>query len=275
MIVVPAHSTKPAPHVPPQNPAAWDLWRGCVCFLPLWEGAGQRLVDLSGHGQGVSTIDGTYSWDSHRGLVFDGSTTGAAINASAELIDLPTTYNMTAAAYMRPGAAKSGCAAFCWSGEDDVIFNVNDRNAGSGGLRLFWRDLGSNIINETGADQDGIWQLLTFVSRAANDHRVYRNADLIGSSSNTGTAGPFDDLFLGYNGTAAYCPGCVASFMVWNRALSPDEIATLAADPFCMIRPQEEVPIWLPSAPPAGATGAMFKGTELGNPLMRGMIHVT
>lgn len=111
-------------------------------------------------------------------------------STNATVLALPPTYNWALVGWFKPDTYDAGRESAGWDGTDDLYLYAND-TTGSGGPRVFWRGLGSNILTSNIGSVAGSWSHLAVVSRASNDHELYRNAVSIATSSATGTAGPF------------------------------------------------------------------------------------
>ncbi len=144
---------------------------------------------------------------------------------SVRLRDLPTTYDFTVSIWCQPDAVGQD-AIFGWSGTDDIVFYPNDSAAGSGGVRVFWRDVGGSQINEAGSDLTGQNIHYVFRSRTSNAHEAFRNGISVGSSAATGTAGPFSTFHLG-TWTNQVFDGLIWDARVYDRALSDAEVWAL------------------------------------------------
>ena len=213
-------------------------WKGLVLAVPLWEGGGAPK-DFSPRQQVIETPDSTFTWvGGEYGLALSQSgsdSNGLQITGAAQsLIDLPTTYNFTVEIWAKRDSALASKCAFGWTGTDDLMIYPNDATVGSGGVRVFWRDVGGNLINESGPDLSGQWHQTVFLSRASNNHQAYRDGVSVGTSASTGTAGPFTGITIGAFGDVTTQPltGDLLLVRVWDRVLSVTEIAALARDPF-------------------------------------------
>ena len=174
----------------------------------------------------LSLIVGVHVAPCWAGIDFDGSDDHLTINSADSLRDLPATYDFTVCFWFNSDGATTDNGAFSWSGTDDLVFYPNDSNIGSGGVRVFWRDLGGNIIDQNGTDRTGAWHHFTFVSRASDDHEAYFDGVSADTSSSTGSAGPFTSVFIGTFGTQNF-NGQLDDVRVYDRALSDTEIETL------------------------------------------------
>lgn len=269
---------KPPLWVPGRNLGAWDLWQGCVGYWPLWEG-GQfpdRVDDLSyNNTTGIRGIGAAApNWAVHAPgwcVEFDG---GDHITIGD--VGVPwhaQNQSMSAFVYMQTTA----------DGADNYIFGT-DLNTGwyarvnhsTGDDLLIKIDDGAEdeFTNGGPALNDGVWHLVGFTLEAGGAFLGYVD----GLKVITLTAGSVDalatTLLLGSIGAPPNFTGLIALCCLWDRALKPVEVATLAADPFIMTRPPVWSPLWVGAqGGAAGAAGLLLKETELGNSLLRGLIH--
>ena len=227
-----------------------SLWKGLVgAWVPALGVTGVTLRDVSGFGQHgtLTSMDPGADWIiggnprlAGYGLRFDHSTGHVAITALTEVVDLPATHNFTVVFWFKAATVATNLVGFSWSGTDDLNFYPNDNAVGSGGTRVFWRDLGSNIISEDGPDLTGDWHRFVFVSRASDDHEAYRDGVSVGTSSATGAAGPFTSIRIGNFGTSQGFDGLLDDVRVYNRAWTNSEILLdyqIPLAPF-ILRPQ-------------------------------------
>lgn len=152
------------------------------------------------------------------------STNKITVSANATLRDLPTTYDFTVSIWFNSDLIESAAAALSWSGTDDLVIYPNSGTGGTG-TRVFWRDVGGNMIVETGSDLSGTYYLLHFISRASNDHEAFRNAVSFATSVDTGSAGPFTDVFVG-DFVGQNFDGKIDEVRILSTALSDDWLTT-------------------------------------------------
>jgi hypothetical protein len=114
-------------------------------------------------------------------------------------------------------------------------------NSGTFKGMLTVRDLSSNLIQLQGATTvtSGI-QTLVGVRYASNDHRVFVNGAQDGSSA-TNINGSFGATasVIGCDPQSSqeFLSGSASIVVVWNRALSPAEIATIGTNPWQLFAP--------------------------------------
>lgn len=223
------------PYFDMQNPLA----QGCVgawCFNPSWW-AGTSLYDLSGYHHNGVFVGGAPVWSSW-GNRFDGNVRWDV--SSPTFNALPATYKFTIGlvAMVAGSGNLLDKAAFSFSGVDDINFYPYDSTGGNR-FRIYWSNLGGNILSKIhGLAYTGPHHFI-LTSRASNDHRIYMDGILADTSADTGTAGPFSNTSVGSAHLLEFFPGTIAECSLWNRALSDSEIAQYAADPLRLFRRKE------------------------------------
>lgn len=198
--------------------------------------SGTTVVDSSGAGIHGTTVnmgaDPTLTTTPYNWLpsAFQFNGVNESVYLGAALASLPETYDMTILMRIRADTATGQRGVFCFSGIDDLILYANDSNSGSGGYRVFWRDLGGTLISEAGPDLTGAWHDLAFVTRASDSHEIYRDGVSIGSSSGTGIAGPFNSAAIGYF-PGQFFLGAIADVLILKEAISLAEIQEWRSGP--------------------------------------------
>lgn len=87
--------------------------------------------------------------------------------------------------------------------------------------------------------------------------RLYQNGALVGSGSYAGTINSTTyNIELGHWRGSRFWYGNISMAAVWSRGLSEQEVKTLTADPYCLLRPAAFGPeLWYSGgAPPAGSS---------------------
>ncbi|MCA9289386.1 MAG: hypothetical protein KDA05_12410, partial [Phycisphaerales bacterium] len=183
--------------------AAGDTYGRHNAYDASWAGyypeGGAVSVDRTANAHNL-TINTAYSGTTGpvgAATIHPGTTGYYAYSNNSGLYNLPTTYDFTVLLWASPDVAAVDKAAFAFEGTDDVVFCPNDTALGSGGVRVFWRDLGGNIINENGSSVAGSWHHYGLRSQASNDHGVFRDGAEVLTSAATGSAGPFSGFHLG------------------------------------------------------------------------------
>ena len=241
------------------------LARGLLAGWLMNEGAGSRVYDITGNGHtGTLTnmdqtnwIPGKYG---HSLDFISGSSTYVSVAVSNALRDLPTTYDFTVIIWFNADAVNNN-SMFAWFGTDDLVIYPNSPNPVTGDIRIYWRNLGADLLRVGGADLSGEWHQCVLLSRASNDHEYYRDGISIVTSSNTGTAGPFTGMNIGtFESGNQHWDGVVDHIMVYQRALTNAEILRLYREPFAMFQQESRVQLFSVGAPPVGnaPTGAIY-----------------
>lgn len=193
---------------------------------------GTVLRDLTGRNHGtLTTMDPASDWvvPNRRGswgaLDFDGVSDRVALGADPLIRDIPLG-KWSLWLLLKRTDLDSDKAIFSWQGADDLVIYPNDDGVATGGVRVFWRDMGGSVINEAGIDYTNIWQNLCF-AWDGDKLRLYRDGLIaVTSASLTGTEGPFTDVWLNsFGGTGQWAAAQIANCALWNRTLSPAEVA--------------------------------------------------
>jgi hypothetical protein len=206
---------------------------GWYPVVPLKEKSSNALTDLSGFHRHIGVSgDGLGPEYELQANVFGGysifcpdvTTSGdELLTTDAALKDLPLG-DFTVAFWAQRSTLADNVAAIAFSGTDDFIIYPFENKAGSEQYRVFWRDKGGSIITVTDpAPIAGVPVRMLFTSKDGNDHRLYANGRLIGTSTATGTAGPFDELHIGHFVRLQDFLGTLWDIRFYNRALSAGE----------------------------------------------------
>jgi hypothetical protein len=146
-------------------------------------------------------------------------------NSDAVLRDILTTYDTTINVTSRRAAYVSNVGGLSWDGVDDFIIYPYDGFADS--VRVFWRDLGGNMMSATTVDNTNQWVRHAFTTRASNDHEHYEYGASVDTSTNTGTAGAFTAFYIGGFGAVAQdFNGDISQVIVWATARTSNWVAT-------------------------------------------------
>ena len=83
------------------------------------------------------------------------------------------------------------------------------------------------------------WHVLTVTSSpGAGNYKVYQNAVLITTATGDATIAVNPAPALGYNGSNGDLDGALDYVILWNRAITHEEIAYLSCNPYCFMQPQ-------------------------------------
>ncbi len=261
---------KPPFWSPGRNPDALNLWRGNVLYLPMWEMAGGRVHDLSGHGHDgvLKNMDPATDWISGQhgpALAFDGDndyveTPPVVLPGPfhvSEMLCYRTTHQAETNMIGNDGHVWRLNGSGAWGNTHTVnsIFYLYHSDVADGRSSFYW----SNAKHT-----DGNWHVIvTVVDLATNTYAVYVDGEpqsLTAYHADPATAWVYFKVQLGGDteGYGGWFPGYVdmdiAAYGMWNRLLTQADAIRLSADPFCMIRE----PQWKffgatdGGAPPAG-----------------------
>lgn len=250
---------KPDPWCPGYNLKSWDLWRGCVLYLPMWARLGDSVIDLVNKNHGsMSTMDASSDWLR--------STYGVNLEnfADAQNVTIPsgadkpyclTGSTMTVFAFGRGDFSNYGNTAFILDNSE----NSGGANNDNGYRLLFaaandvfrWRMFtGGGAVNcdtPSLSFSSGAWHRIVGTYDGTN-MRIYYQGLLSNTAAQSGsiTTENYDFRIGAHGGDASYWPGSIALIALWDRCLLDSEIAQLSSDPFCMIRPVDFSPFYAP-----------------------------
>ena len=220
-----------------------SIGKHCIGSWLLNEKGGNIIFDSSGHGQiGTFNTPALFDWSTNdlgRSLYSTANTSNVVVAAKQKLLDAPIGHNFTVVFSAKMSAYTALRAALAWGGTDDLIIYPYDTNVGNG-TRVYWRDAGGNQIDiNAGAPSAGEYHQFTYLSKAGNDHRLYIDGRwVITSAVSGGVAGPFNSFTL--HGWADGTQGFVGNLeyaYVFDRVLTPYEIASLHTNPYQMFEP--------------------------------------
>ena len=222
---------------------AHPLARGLLACWVMNESSGSKIYDLTGNGNDgtLQNMDDTNWIPGKFGHALDFLNTDndyIVVSAIDKLRDLPITHDFTVIIWFNANSNVTDDAIFAWSGTDDLVFYPNDPGSGTGGTRVFWRDVGGTQMTETAADLSGEWHQFVYLSRAPNDHEAYRDGVSIATASDTVTACTFTDVHIAaFAGSGSqHFPGKIDHIMIYQRALIDDEIKLIYNNPFAMLQ---------------------------------------
>lgn len=218
---------------------AHPLAKGLVAAWIMNERTGGIIFDSSGNSnEGIIT---EADWASD-GLDFGSATSNSeyVYTNDSRIIDLPATKNFSFVVSATPNYSGSASRAMiAWGGTDDLLFYPNDPSAGSGSLRLFWRDCGASNINYAGADLIGIKTSFALTA-CEGEQKVYQDGVEVDSDTNDlSGSGPFNNFRIGNWADSADQPfgGIVQYVYLYDHVLTQGEIIQLHHDPYSFMRP--------------------------------------
>jgi hypothetical protein len=219
----------------------FDEWTGAPVVdssLKLWldvgqptsyPGTGTTWTDLSGNGNNGTLTNGPTYTSTHGGsLIFDGINDTVIVPHSSSL---KPSSQITIAAWVKPTILTSTVYSEIYRKEDGTdrhLFSFQN----SGTILSFGMSAGGVYteldvaINST--EYTGTWNYLVATYDGINK-RVYKNANVIGTEPITGSLGSSGtaNSFIGsFSGSSEYLNGNIPNLMIYNRALTADEIST-------------------------------------------------
>ena len=231
------------PGINRQHPLA----RGLVGCWPLWEGAGSRVMDVSGHGQHGALInmepgDWTAGPVGHR-LLFGGTNEYVAVPGAD--CGFNVTNQITVAILGKFG------------GNEQVFFELSrDGNLNTGavlfqeGGNLSWRVMTVGPTNNVVVALTPKYAV--HVATYGQGQYLYRDGALV--VSNVANTGNFRDTLVGGMQLASHFGGFyllvgpIDFAAVWNRYFASSEVAQLSAALFAMLRPPSIARRYVPAA---------------------------
>ncbi len=201
--------------------------KGCVLCLPLNEGSGTTVHDISGYGNngtisGATWVNGRYG----KALSFDGVDDYVEVPHSASLEPTDVTVEM----WINPVS---------WTHTSMAVALVTKRTDTTNGFFIFWYadtgtinwDWGGNSYRwNTGYSPPlNTWTHLTFTRDSAG-RKLYVNGVLRASTSNAGASVATGSVLrIGADSMAAryWFKGTIDAVRIYNRALSEEEIKAI------------------------------------------------
>jgi hypothetical protein len=227
-------------------PVNWShpLARGLVgCWL-MNEGGGNKIYNLSGN-RNAGTFVGDTQWAPGKFgscLSFDG--TGDYVTTNKDIIGTES-FTISAWIYLKSSAATMGIVESAETGAPGFVAGLITGNLFLRVARraVEWLATGATILPLN----TWVFVACTYNGTAGNTTVVYLNGRTDGNNYDTDifTSG---NLYIGIYRNS-YFNGYIDDVMIFNRALTAQEVAQLYREPFCMFdRPS----IGLLYVPPAG-----------------------
>lgn len=241
----------------PQLRRGHPLTDGLVAAWMFHEGAGGLVHDIAGrnnHGT-LQNMDPTTDWvGSPYGWALD---FGGAASEGIKTAVMPITLPITFVARIKPTIGATG-----------PIVSTAYRNNDPEGAVLFVETTGELVVRyftgvgtstshqrtriSTATLSSGVWVHVAGVMRGATDMSLYRDGvELAGSYAGSGPSfgtGDSTEAAIGYydfNSTGSTpshrFTGQMASVLIYNKALTADEIAFLYRNPFAILEPPKRI----------------------------------
>ena len=243
MLGVPISSTHPLGTGSGGLKAAWF-------FL---EGSGGQVFDLSGNGN-VGTITGDVSWVPGKfgsSLNFPGSSDYVTIPDNPSLPSDHFTY----IAWINHRGSHGDTDGGIWYDR----FNVDGENAicisNEDGIKLFFKIAGTSRSTEVAAGDvtQGVWHQVA-VTHDGISQKVYLDGVFVGGMSFVGALGDSTNtrfIGVGFGTSQRDFNGSIDHSLLYNRALSPSEVAEIYAD-FTVMMQKDDIALMAAEAPAPG-----------------------
>ena len=236
-----------------------SLSKGLIGCWVMNERSGDIVFDLSNNGNDGTIYGADWVPD---GLYFGTSSDDSKYISvtTSQIINLPVSGNFSIVLSGTPNyGGQASRAVMSWGGADDFILYPNDISNGIGGMRVFWRDTGGNTIDYDGANLNGIKTQFTYTS-TPTAQIGYQDGIQVGSSSpSLASVGPFNSFRIGnWTDSAQPFGGDVQYVYIYNRALSPEEIAWLNCEPYAMFQYKSLINLYSFYEAPPGWTGEII-----------------
>lgn len=236
---------------PNQKPPIWSIDPGIIAYncqkagmphpvlaMPMWEGAGNRAIDLSGHGN-HGDLQSTTSWSSC-GLIFNGTTDYVEkINPNR----LPTsgTDDWTVSFWVKPKTLTNG----------DVLIAFSDMASGASGSQraiirfsdaiYFW---GEASDKDFGVDLTlNVWQHIVIVHNDISNTMVLYKDNNITSVTAPALTNIAAKITIGQKVKTwqSWLDGIMNNVSIYNVALSAAQVKFLYDNPYFMYQIPEEL----------------------------------
>ncbi len=213
---------------------------GLVSAVPFSEGGGPRVQDT--YTTERISITGSSTWTKSPwgpAITFTGGSNGVPLSGPRVL---SVSGDLTISGTFRTAAVREGELVSNNNGGDGR-FSMKCSSLDGGiykALVFVGKSSGNFLLWGTTATNDGAWHHMAAVRKTGTWY-LYIDGKL--QASGDGSANPLDitkPLYIGRNGTgdvSQSLQGSVGNVEIFNRALTPTEVALLAADPLLIYRP--------------------------------------
>ena len=201
--------------------------RGIVSYYPFREGSGSTVGDAISGLDG--TINGTPAWTTSGGipaLDFEATSATDYVNMGDQSEFDFGTGEFTIAGWFNPETVTSAAMIFAKGSPDVAGYSIAVHPTAT--LRFLY---GATVTAGTTTLSTGVWYHGGIVRDASSDLRVYLNGALDNTPANyTGSFSNSDNAVFGRfsHDPSGYFDGMLASWRVYNRGLSAEEMAYIA-----------------------------------------------
>lgn len=235
------------------DPRFQHLWRDLAAAWVFWEGSGMPF-DVVRRQLPASQADATWASD-HYGLALDYGATGfTSIQTSGVPIAAGNPeFTILGVAETTAGDITGGRTLYGERPDATSICKLDGRDGSGGtGEAIFTlRDASNNLLQARGTIQiaDGEPHTMVGVLRGGTTGELWVDGALDATATNGSldmTDWPTDtpiEIARDPDSTGAVWIGKIGLVLVWQRALTPDEIELVSRDPFGMLRPAPVVPV--------------------------------
>jgi hypothetical protein len=236
----------PGPFVPQEgrppwvkrDPATPTDFKGLLAWWNFDEGKGNRAADASGNGQDATLHGGKWIKGIKGNALWLNGTTDYADYSDSPKLNFPARGAFTIAGWIqtnaRDGTVLSQRNSRDGSPDIDVIL-------AAGGLHIDVRHDGNEFANHaslsSGAVNDGDWHHFALTRNGNGIVELFADGVTCGQAANDGAGGAIttdlraigsERYWLTHGGGATYFSGCVDEFCIYNRALTSQQIKSLA-----------------------------------------------
>jgi hypothetical protein len=245
-----------------------------VLAMPIWEGAGARVYDYSGHGNHGNFV--THPEWRGEGLKFTGGTTGDRIvikSPAGSSLDI-TGEHVTCFTHLQTqdNTTDSAIIVKAPSGNLERYMLGMDGTQDKVRFRIYTGSY-DQVYDPTVLPL-GEWHGMTGTYDGAN-MKIYRDGELRNTKANTGSmTSNAGDVLIGKRvGTERYFTGEMSIIYVWDVTLSAEQIKFISDDPYFMFRIPEVFLGGAAGAAPSAAIINMFLRASLGADLFNGVLQ--
>ena len=268
MLGVPISSTHP-------------LGTGAGGLVGIWlfnEGSGNKAFDLSGNKNAGTFVNNTHFVSGKFGsaVAFDG------VSDRFDIVDNPSlpSDHFTYIAWINHRGSHGDTDGGIWYDR----FNVDGENAicisNEDGIKLFFKIAGTSRSTEVAAGDvtQGVWHQVA-VTHDGISQKVYLDGVFVGGMSFVGALGDSTNtrfIGVGFGTSQRDFNGSIDHSLLYNRALSPSEVAEIYAD-FTVMMQKDDIALMAAGVPaPTGGQVIMITSLPwiLSIPLLYGIAYL-